>query len=101
MKKTVLLNSAISAVVADMGHGDTLVLADAGLPVPPETEKIDLAVNLGLPAFLDVLDAVLSELFAESVTLAAEIKEANPEIEDEILKRCGDCPVNYVPKEAR
>ena len=32
MKKTVLLNQPISAVIAGLGHMDTLVIADAGLP---------------------------------------------------------------------
>ena len=35
MKKTPLLNVALSRVIAGMGHGDILVIGDAGLPVPP------------------------------------------------------------------
>ena len=40
MKKTGILNSDISRVVADMGHMDWLGIGDAGTPVPKTTEKI-------------------------------------------------------------
>ena len=59
MKKTGLLNQPLSAVIAGLGHMETLVVADAGLPIPPGVERIDLAVSAGLPPFLDVLRAVL------------------------------------------
>lgn len=39
MKKGILLNSQISAVIADMGHFDTLGIGDAGMPVPNTTKK--------------------------------------------------------------
>lgn len=79
MKKTGILNSWISAVVAQMGHKDTLAIGDAGLPVPMGTEKIDLAVKLQDPTFQTVLETVLTELEVEGITLAEEIKTANPE----------------------
>jgi D-ribose pyranase len=78
MKKTALLNGALSEVVARMGHGDLLVLADAGLPVPPGVPVIDLAVTAGVPPLLPVLAAVLSELQVESFCVAAELRAGNP-----------------------
>ena len=62
MKKTKLLNSMISAVVSEMGHTDTLTISDCGLPIRGEAKRIDLAVKLGVPGFLETLDTVLSEL---------------------------------------
>lgn len=99
MKKTVLLNSRISKVIADMGHTQTLTIGDAGLPVPFGTEKIDLALVKGIPSFLDVLDAVLAELCVERIVLAEEIKKVNPEMEEEILKRFPGVAVDYAPHE--
>lgn len=46
MKKTGVMNSNISRVIADMGHMDWLGVGDAGTPVPAETEKIDLAEEI-------------------------------------------------------
>lgn len=99
MKKTTLLNSNISRIISEMGHTQTLTIGDAGLPVPFGTERIDLAVVKGLPSFLDVLDAVLTELYVERIVLAEEIKVKNPEMEAEILKRFPDIAVDYVPHE--
>ena len=62
MKKTGLLNSDVSTAIAQMGHLDTLVVADAGLPVPAGTWRIDLALRHGVPRFIDVVDAVLIDL---------------------------------------
>lgn len=99
MKKTVLLNSSLSAVISQMGHTQTLTIGDAGLPVPAGVPRIDLAVVKGLPSFLEVLDAVLSELHVEKIILAEEIKEKNPEMETEILKRFPGVAAQYVPHE--
>ena len=58
MKKTHLLHAELSQLIAAMGHGDAIVIADAGLPVPAGTRCIDLAVTRGVPSFEQVLDAV-------------------------------------------
>jgi len=78
MKKTPLLNIALSRVIASLGHGDMLVIGDAGLPVPPGVELIDLALTHGVPDFASVLRTVLSEMQVESHVLADEIFKANP-----------------------
>lgn len=76
MKRTALLNAPLSGIVAAMGHGDLLVIGDAGLPVPPGVPVIDLAVTRGIPGVFDVLDAVLSELVVERAALADEADAA-------------------------
>lgn len=73
MKKTGILNQPISAVLAGLGHMEPLVIADAGLPIPPETQRIDLALKPNLPIFLDTLDVVLSEMFVEGAIIAEEM----------------------------
>ncbi|WP_085631465.1 MULTISPECIES: D-ribose pyranase [unclassified Pseudomonas] len=78
MKKTPLLNVALSRLIASLGHGDMLVIGDAGLPVPPGVELIDLALTHGVPAFIDTLKVVLSEMQVESHVLAQEILERRP-----------------------
>ena len=72
MKKALLLNAPLSAVIARMGHGDRLVIGDAGLPIPEGVERIDLAVSAGIPAIADVLNAVAAEMQVERVLLAQE-----------------------------
>ncbi|MHC6226068.1 D-ribose pyranase [Pseudomonas sp. X10] len=78
MKKTPLLNIALSRTIASLGHGDMLVIGDAGLPVPPGVELIDLALTRGIPDFSSTLRAVLSEMQVEAHAVADEIFQAVP-----------------------
>ncbi|MGB9897612.1 RbsD/FucU domain-containing protein, partial [Thermanaerothrix sp.] len=55
MKKTPLLNTALSELIASLGHGDMVVIADAGLPIPAETYRIDLALTRGVPGFIETV----------------------------------------------
>lgn len=72
MKKSGILNAALSRTVAAMGHGDLIVIGDAGLPVPPGVPCIDLAVCRGVPRFVEVLASVRAELEVERTVIAAE-----------------------------
>ncbi|EJM77220.1 D-ribose pyranase [Pseudomonas sp. GM55] len=78
MKKTPLLNIALSRLIASLGHGDKVVIGDAGLPVPPGVELIDLALTHGIPDFVSTLKVVLSEMQVESHALAQEIFDKKP-----------------------
>jgi len=84
MKKTPLLNIALSRVVASLGHGDVLMIVDAGMPVPPGVELIDLALTRGVPDFISVLDTVLAEMEVESHVLADEMLARKPPALDAI-----------------
>ena len=100
MRKTVLLNSMVSSVISEMGHTDMLTVGDCGLPIPEYVERIDLALKLGVPSFLETLDTILEELCVERIILAEEIKTASPEMEKAVLCRFGDkVKVEYVPHE--
>lgn len=76
MKDVGVLHPELARVLASAGHGDRVGLADAGLPIPPATPRIDLGFRPGQPALLDVLDAVLSELRVEAYVLAEESADA-------------------------
>ena len=60
MKRTTLLHAELSEVIARLGHGDLLVIGDAGLPIPDGPRRIDLALSANVPRFHEVLAAVLS-----------------------------------------
>ncbi|MBK7916992.1 MAG: D-ribose pyranase [Chloroflexi bacterium] len=100
MKKGQLLNQPISAVVAGMGHTDELVIGDAGLPIPAGPQRIDLALTAGIPAFLDTLEAVLSELAVETAVIATEMITVSPNLYAAIQERLGTVRVIHVPHEA-
>ena len=102
MKRSGVLHAQLSRVVAETGHTDLIVVADAGLPVPPGVERVDLAVVPGVPSASQVLRALVADLCVEGVTLAEEINAANPAARDEFLTALGLEPkrIRFVPHEA-
>lgn len=78
MKKGVLLNGPISRVVSLLGHGDSVCVSDAGLPIPQGVERIDLALRAGMPPFLETLQAVTAEMSVERVVVAMELEAHQP-----------------------
>ncbi|MGM9974448.1 MAG: D-ribose pyranase [Clostridiaceae bacterium] len=99
MKKTTLLNSEISAVIAEMGHTDSLAIGDCGLPIPEDTKRIDIALIRNIPTFIDTLKGVLEELQIEEVILAEEMKIMSPELYEETIKAIGNVNVILVSHE--
>lgn len=103
MKKNGILNSDISRVLSYMGHTDQIAVGDCGLPIPEETERIDLALKFGVPGFMEVLCEVKKEMKIEKIILAEEIKTKNPEILEQILQLFDrteeDCEIEYVSHE--
>ncbi|MEE1107986.1 MAG: D-ribose pyranase [Macrococcus canis] len=99
MYKTGTLNSEISKVLSDLGHTDTIVIADCGLPVPKGVQKIDLAVRQGLPSFIDIVDEIARHMVIEHVTLAEEIKDSNPAVLKEVDSIVKGIPNDFVTHE--
>ena len=65
MKRHGILHPALSAAIAAMGHGDLIGLADAGLPIPAQVQRIDLALVRGVPGWSEVLTALAGDLVVE------------------------------------
>ena len=70
MRKSGLLNPALTSAVARLGHTDTFVIADCGLPIPHEVPVIDLTLTFGIPTFADTLATLLEEVVVEAGTIA-------------------------------
>lgn len=78
MKRSVILNSALSHAIASMGHGDIMIVTDAGFPIPNSAWRVDLAIIQDIPDLETVLTAISQEMVAEKVAYAAEMVENNP-----------------------
>lgn len=96
MKRGGLLNPALNAAIARLGHTDTFVVADCGLPIPPGVPVVDLAVTLGVPGFDDVLAPILAEVVVEGATIADEALGGPAEA---LIHPRLDCPVESTPHE--
>lgn len=96
MKDRGILHSELARVVARMGHTDLLGIADAGLPIPSGVRRIELAFTPGLPAWLDVLHAVLGELQVEACTVANESRKSCPQLMDALAASLPGAELRWV-----
>ncbi|MBA4860554.1 D-ribose pyranase [Streptomyces sp. PSKA54] len=78
MKKAGILNRHLSGALAELGHGDGVLVCDAGMPIPAGPRVVDLAFRAGVPSFAEVLDGLLAELVVEGAVAAREVRDANP-----------------------
>ena len=85
MKKIGILNSDISRVISELGHMDMIVIADAGLPIPPHIKRIDLALKKGVPSFIETVETVLQEMCVEKAYVAQEMGSASASLEEELI----------------
>lgn len=100
MKRGGLLHAELSRLVAALGHFDELVLADAGLPVPPGVPCVDLAVAPGVPALLDVARAVAGELVVAELALAEELLAGGGPLPAALAALWPDAPRRALPHAA-
>ncbi|MXQ55037.1 D-ribose pyranase [Shimazuella alba] len=99
MKKVGMINSEIISVLARMGHTDTIVIADCGLPIPDQVKRIDLAIDIGKPSFLELLTVLSKEMEIEKITMATEIQQQNMFILQEIESLLPIQPKAFIPHE--
>ena len=99
MKKAGILNPDLIQVIASMGHTDRLAIADAGLPIPDDVPRIDLALVAGIPGFLQTLQAVLGELQVERAVIAEEMRARSPIIDEAVQRLLGKTPLDRVSHE--
>lgn len=98
MLKTGILHPQLARILAETRHMDTLMIGDAGLPIPNGVERVDLGWKEGDPAYLDVLAEILKYMVIEKATFATEAKTVSPDFHSKALELLPDgLRVDYVP----
>lgn len=90
-----LWHPRLIALITAAGHGDRIVVADAGLPVPAGVETVDLLWRRGEPGFLPVLAAILAECVVETAVAATELTD--PVVRQGLTAAVGPVPLDLVP----
>ncbi|MTH45269.1 RbsD/FucU domain-containing protein [Intestinirhabdus alba] len=80
MRPDKILHPQVAEALASLGHGDIILVTDAGAPIPPGNHRIDLAFCAGSVDLLVILRALRRELFIENVIFAEEIPKNNPNL---------------------
>ena len=78
MKRGTILNADLNHAIASMGHGDLMMVVDAGFPVPDTAWRIDLALVQDIPDLATVLGAIAGDFVAEKVSYADTLPAHNP-----------------------
>jgi D-ribose pyranase len=84
-KTSTILNGQLASVVTTLRYGEAIVIADAGLPVPPSTPSLELGLVPGVPSTLDVASALRDNLVLLEVRIAREMAEVNSRLRRGIL----------------
>lgn len=97
MKRSQLLNNELSHAIASMGHGDLMIVCDAGFPIPSSVWRIDLALIPDVPDLETVLTAINEDYIAEKVAYAAEMSDNNPKLLEKVKRIFPDADHETVP----
>ncbi len=99
MKKRGILNTQLIKTIANLGHTDKLMICDAGLPIPKDANRIDLALTAGTPKFIKVLKESLNEMVVEKAIVAEEIKAISPELFAQVEEVLAGIPIEFISHE--
>jgi D-ribose pyranase len=86
MKKSGVLNPGLMYGLTSLSHLDSVIICDAGFPVPQNVECVDLSLVGGIPNFMQVLKAVLNEIIVEEYIVFDFMQRVNKEYYDEVKK---------------
>ena len=99
MQRGQLLNSELIYAIGLMGHGDLMMVCDAGFPIPSSAWRIDLALVPDVPDLETVLSAVAGSFIAEKVSYATEMIQNNPPLLAKVQRLFPDCDHAPIPHE--
>jgi D-ribose pyranase len=84
MKRNGILNLGLNQALAAMGHGDFLIVCDAGFPIPATVNRVDLAIVADVPDIETVLTAINADFIAEKFGYANEMAQNNPPLKEKV-----------------
>jgi simple sugar transport system permease protein/D-ribose pyranase len=80
MRPGKILHPQVASALASLGHGDIVLVTDAGAPIPTTANRIDLAFYSGSVDLLEILSVLNQEIFIENIIFAAEVPDNNPNL---------------------
>jgi D-ribose pyranase len=84
MKRNGILNLGLNQALAAMGHGDLMIVCDAGFPIPAQVNRVDLAIVADVPDLETVLTAISADFIAEKIGYAHEMAQNNPRLKEKV-----------------
>jgi len=86
MKEVGIINRGLAKVISEQGHGDRLMVVDAGFAIPSDVEVIDISLKENSPVVMEVLEELKKFFSVEKIIMAVQTKEINPTLFNSVLK---------------
>ncbi|MDX1993064.1 MAG: D-ribose pyranase [bacterium] len=97
MQRGRLLNAELNYAIASMGHGDLMIVCDAGFPIPSSAWRIDLAIVQDVPDLETVLSVVAESFIAEKVAYADNLPTNNAPLLEKVQRLFADADHEMIP----
>jgi D-ribose pyranase len=78
MKEIGILNRHLAAIISQQGHGDLLLVCDAGFAIPGTLEVADISLSENCPTVLEVLNELHKYFSVEKIIMSEETGAVNP-----------------------
>ena len=97
MKEVGIVNRELARVLSAQGHGDLLMVVDAGFAIPKNVDVGDISLSENSPMLIDTLMELKKFFSVEKLIFADKTKEVSPSLFNNITALFGDdIPVEIV-----
>jgi D-ribose pyranase len=97
MKETGAINRGVEGALSRQGHGDLLMVTDAGFAIPAGIEVIDISLDENKPMVVEVLAMLKKHFSVEKMIMSRETSEISPTLFSNISNAFGEgIPVEIV-----
>lgn len=97
MNEAGVINRELAAAIAKQGHGDMMLVTDAGFAIPLGIEVIDLSLDVNKPSVMEVLGVLRKYFSVERLIMANQTMNISPTLFSSISKAFGEeVPVDTV-----
>lgn len=97
MKEIGIVNRELARVISAQGHGDLLMVVDAGFAIPKGADIVDISLSENQPMAIDTLRELKKYFSVEKLIFANESKSVSPSWFNRVGELFGkDVPVDMV-----
>jgi len=97
MQEVGIVNRELARVLAQQGHGDCLMVVDAGFAIPKSADVVDISLAENCPMLIDTLQELKKFFSVEKLIFANDTKEVSPSLFNKITQLFGaEVPVELV-----
>jgi D-ribose pyranase len=97
MKEVGIVNRELARLLSEQGHGDLLMVVDAGFAIPKGADVVDISLSENCPMVIDTLKELKKFFSVEKLIFANDTKSVSPSLFNSIRKLFGKgIPVEMV-----